>query len=88
MNDINDLDKLRIKINETDDKIVKLLLERFEIVKDVAVYKKANGIEILQTNREAEVLQNITDKTDNPEYKKYLTEIYETILKTSKLSQK
>ena len=88
---MNDLDNLRNKINETDAQIVELLLERFEIVKDVKEYKKSHGLEILQQNRETEVLKNISDKidsTNNQEYKEYILEIYETILKTSKESQR
>ena len=88
---MNDLQDLRNKINETDEKIVELLLERFGIVKNVREYKKSHGLEILQQNREIEVLKNISvqiDKTNSREYKKYILEIYETILKTSKESQR
>jgi len=84
---MNELNDLRNQINEIDDKIAELLLERFAVVKNVAEYKKACGLEILQKNREAEVLKNIAGKTDNIEYKKYILEIYEIILNTSKLSQ-
>ena len=80
----------RNKINETDEKIVGLLLERFGIAKDISEYKKIHGLEIFQKDREIEVLQNISgiiDKSENQKYKKYILEIYETILKTSKESQ-
>ena len=93
MNDL-DLNNLRSKINKIDGKIAELLLQRFAVVKDISEYKKARGLDVLQKNREAEVLQNISDKIDktglreNQEYKKYIIEIYETILKTSKSSQK
>ena len=88
---MNNLDNLRNKINETDDKIVELLLKRFEVVKNVREYKKSHGLEILQKDRETEVLKNISaqiDKTNSREYKEYILEIYETILKTSKESQR
>ena len=88
---MNDLDNLRNKINETDAQIVELLLKRFDIVKNVREYKKSHGLEIMQQNREIEVLKNISvqiDKTNSREYKKYILEIYETILKTSKESQR
>jgi len=86
MSELN-LSDLRKKIDETDDKIVELLLERFEVVKNIAEYKKARGLEIFQQAREAEVLQNISDKIDNPEYKEYILKIYAEILETSKLLQ-
>ena len=87
---MNDLDNLRKKIDEIDDNIVKLLLERFAVVKNIADYKKEHGIEIFQKNRETEILKNIADKIDktkNQAYKKYILDIYETILQTSKSSQ-
>ena len=88
LNDLDDLDNLRDKIDEIDDKIVKLLLDRFAVVKNVAEYKKARGLEILQKSREAEILQKISAKTDNySEYKKYILKIYADILETSKSSQ-
>jgi len=87
MNDLNDLNDFREKIDETDENIVKLLVERFNTAKDIAEYKKKNGLEIFQKSREAEVLKNIGDRVENPQYKKYILEIYETILKTSKSSQ-
>ena len=88
-----DLQDFRNKIDEIDDNIVKLLLERFTVVKDIAEYKKQHGLKILQKNREAEILQKIsnkidlTEKTENQAYKKYMLDIYETILQTSKSSQ-
>ena len=93
---MNDLNILREQIDSIDAQIVKLLCERFGVVKNVAEYKKEHGLEVLQKNREAEVLKNIADKIDNTEislikenqaYKKYILEIYENILKTSKSSQ-
>ena len=85
---MNDLNNLRKKIDDIDDNIVKLLLERFAVVNEVAEYKKERGLEIYQKDREAEVLKKISALTDNQEYEKYMLEIYEAILKTSKLSQK
>ena len=87
---MNDLDNFRRKIDAIDDNIVKLLLERFEVVKDVAEYKKERGLEIFQQAREAEVLKKISDiadKTENQDYKKYILCVYKTILETSKISQ-
>ncbi|MCL1859287.1 MAG: chorismate mutase [Oscillospiraceae bacterium] len=84
---MNELDNLRNKIDETDDKIVDLLLERFRIVKNVGEYKKTNKLEIFQKDRETEVLQKIAEKINNQEYKKYILKIYAEILEMSKLSQ-
>ena len=89
----NDLKAFRNQIDEIDENILNLLLERFAAVKNVAEYKKEHGLEVFQKDREAEVLKNICDKIDKSNkkdsraYKKYMIDIYETILKTSKSSQ-
>ena len=84
---MNDLNDFRSKIDGIDDKIAELLVERFAVVKNIAEYKKAHGLEIFQKDREAEVLKKIADKIENQDYKKYIIDIYKTILKTSKSSQ-
>jgi len=84
---MNDLHSLRKKIDDIDGRIVKLLLERFIVVNDIAEYKKEHGLEVLQKSREAEVLKNIADKIDTAEYREYILKIYAEILETSKLSQ-
>ena len=86
MND-SDLQDFRNKIDEIDDNIVKLLLERFAVVKNVAKYKKEHGLEIEQKKREAEVLKKISEKINSQEYTEYILEIYKTVLETSKKSQ-
>ena len=88
--DLNDLDGLRSQIDAIDDNIVKLLLERFAVVENVAEYKKARCLEIFQQAREVEVLKKISDKinqTGNQNYKEYILKIYGAILETSKSLQ-
>ena len=86
LNDLNDLKDFRKQIDKIDDILVNLLSERFAAVKNIAEYKKARGLEVFQQDREAEVLKNISDKTDE-EYRGYILQIYAEILKMSKLSQ-
>ena len=81
---MNDLNILREQIDNIDEKIVKLLCERFCTVKDVAEYKKAHGLEILQKSRELEILNRIARNINAREYENYVLEIYKTILETSK----
>jgi len=84
---MSDLNNLRNEIDEIDEKIVRLLLERFDAVRNVAEYKKIHGLEIFQKDREIEVLKKISEKINNPKYKKYILQIYAEILETSKASQ-
>jgi len=85
---MSDLNVLREQIDNIDSQIVKLLCERLDAVKNVAEYKKANGLEILQKSREAEVLNKIAEKINNQEYARYILEIYAAVLETSKDLQK
>ena len=86
------LNDFRNKIDEIDENIVKLLLERFAVVKDIAEYKKERGLDVLQKAREAEVLKKIADKIesieDNGEYKNYILDIYAGIFEASKSLQR
>ncbi|MCL2774541.1 MAG: chorismate mutase [Oscillospiraceae bacterium] len=92
MNENNyDLKDLRGKIDEIDDNIVKLLLNRFDVTQNVAEYKKENNLDILQQGREDEVLHNIAEKIKNSgkseDYQKYILHIYRDILDASKMLQ-
>ena len=51
-----DLSELRLQINEIDDQIRALFLRRMETAAQVAEYKRANGLPILNRTREREVL--------------------------------
>ena len=85
---MNDLDTFRNKIDEIDDNIVKLLMERFAVVKDIAEYKKERGLDVFQQAREAEILKKISDKINNDEYKNYILKIYAEIFGASKSIQR
>ena len=52
-----DLTEIRNRIDNIDDKLVKLLEERLDIVSDVAKYKKANDKKIFDGKREKEVIE-------------------------------
>jgi len=74
------LNDLRNKIDSIDEEVIKLLMERFEVVKHVMSLK----IEIEDKNRESEVLDKIkilTDGTSNPEF---FEELYKMIFTESK----
>jgi len=83
-----DLNTYRNKIDEIDDNIVKLLLERFAVVKDISEYKKTRGLDVFQQAREAEILKKIADKIENDEYKEYILKIYADIFDASKSLQR
>jgi chorismate mutase len=57
-----DIQKLRKKVNEVDENILRLLGERSEICRSIGLMKKENGIPITDTARESEVFANIRGK--------------------------
>lgn len=57
-----DLLDLRKKIDEIDDKIIPLLLERMGISKEVAEYKVKKGLPVLNEKREREILDYVKEK--------------------------
>lgn len=68
---MDELKKAREKINEIDEQMAKLFAERMQAVKEVAAYKKAHGLPVLDKAREEELLRKNTEKVENPELKEY-----------------
>jgi len=59
---LEDIQKLRKKIDEVDENILRLLGERSEICRSIGLLKKENGIPITDAIRETEVFVNIRGK--------------------------
>lgn len=49
------LDHFRRRLDELDDQIARLFGERFEICREIALYKRAHGVAMMQPGRVAEV---------------------------------
>jgi chorismate mutase-like protein len=49
------LEPYRRRLDEIDDEIARLLGERFDICREIALYKSAEGIPMMQPDRVAEV---------------------------------
>lgn len=73
----------RNKINDIDNKIMELLNERFNIVKQIGFTKKLNNEPITDKNRELQVLQ----KTNSYSNSIHLNKIYKEIINESKVIQ-
>ncbi|MFH1030187.1 MAG: chorismate mutase [bacterium] len=54
---MENLEELRNKIDEVDKEIFLLLKKRFEIVKKVGEYKKANNLPIRDLKREEDIIK-------------------------------
>jgi chorismate mutase len=57
-----DIQKLRKKIDEIDENILRLLGERSEICRSIGLLKKESGIPVTDPMREGEVYSNIRGK--------------------------
>lgn len=76
---------LRNKIDALDREIVKLLVERMGVSAEVAAYKIANGMPVLDKTREAALLEKIASLSGD--MSEYTHEIYLEILKQSRAYQ-
>lgn len=83
---MEDLSKIREKINEIDNEIVKLWKERMETCLSVAQYKKENNLPVLDSKRETELLNRIGNMAGE-ELDVYSRVLYDTIMTVSKSYQ-
>ena len=85
--EMDDLDNLRTGINEIDNQIFSLLIQRVGLVYSIGEVKKKNNLEILDKERE----NNIYSRIDS-QYKGrnglFLQDIYKTVMNESKRIQK
>jgi chorismate mutase-like protein len=52
---MNGLDPFRRRLDELDEQIVRLLGERFDVCREIALFKLAHGVPMMQPGRVAEV---------------------------------
>lgn len=77
------IDELRSKIDEIDDGLVSLFLQRLAVVKEIGEAKKTLSLSVEDKDRENAVIERLTvNKTD--EEKKKITELYNKIFDISK----
>jgi chorismate mutase/prephenate dehydratase len=84
---MKDIDELRLEINEIDEKMAKLFVERMKVVGEIARYKKSMGIDILDSSREKKIIENNLNRIKDIKLKKYYKEFLENNIKISKKFQ-
>ena len=62
---MEDIQKLRKKIDEIDENILRLLGERSEICRSIGLLKREQGMPVIDTYRENEVFSNIRAKASD-----------------------
>lgn len=58
-----ELSDLRNKIDDIDDKILDLFVERMNICRDIAEYKLENKLPVMQGNREEQILNRVRERS-------------------------
>ena len=79
------LEDIRLEIDEIDSRIIELFKRRMDCSKDVAFYKKENGLPILNIKREQEILDTIEVK--GGEYGQSARLLYSNIMELSRALQ-
>ena len=85
---MKELEALRTQIDTIDSQIVPLFLERLSVTQRVGEYKKANGIPVLDSGRERQVLAAKTALAPDPARKAEVTALYESIMAISRRQQR
>lgn len=81
-----DLLEIRQRIDEIDNRLVGLFVERMKITDEVAAYKKANGLPVLDRGREERILDKIA-LLAGEEFSSDAKELYERIFELSRAHQ-
>ncbi len=81
------LDELRMNIDEIDLKLVELLEKRMQVSEKVGEYKEKNKLEVLNIQRELEVITKVSELVTNKKYVSQTSDIYFEIMKTSRTLQ-
>ena len=86
---VEEIEKLRIKIDETDSLILSLLEKRMGISEEVGALKEKYNKKIFDAKREEAVIKNRCEKLNNKKFTNGIEEIFYSIFKTSRdLQQK
>jgi monofunctional chorismate mutase len=79
-----DLAKLRREIDRLDTILADALEQRMDVVRQVAAYKDACHMQVLDREREEQVIAKVTGQLKNPAYAPHMRNIMEKIMETSR----
>lgn len=74
----------REQINQLDQGIVDLLKQRFQTSALIGQIKEKTHLQVLDSDREKRVLDQVAQLESDPETRKYLQKIFQEILKNSR----
>lgn len=85
---MDQLRRARRKINQIDAQMAELFEQRMQAVEEVIAYKLAHKMEILDSSREAQVIETNTQYIQDHTYKPYYTEFITEVMRLSRAYQK
>ena len=85
---MSQLEEIRERLDLCDKKIVSVLEERMDIIKEIMVYKKENGLPILQPEQEKRQRKMLLTHVDENTYKDEILDIFTYCRKQQKNSGK
>ena len=80
-----ELSDIRMKIDDLDEQILDLFLQRMTLAEDVAAYKNEHHLPILNKEREREILANVVEKAGDKE--RYAYHLFATMMELSRSRQ-
>ena len=83
---MNDIERIRKKIDETDEKIASLLNERMKLSEAVGAAKKGTAVSVRNRQREEQVISHASSLADE-RFSYYVGRAYEGIIASSRLYQ-
>ena len=81
------LEESRAALDAVDREIVRLFEQRMAISRDVAAYKIANGLPVLDRSREEQVLASRAAMLTDPEWEGSVRALFEGIMALSRAEQ-
>jgi chorismate mutase len=82
-----ELDEWRKKIDVIDQQLSSLICQRLHCAQNISSLKSRIGEQVLQPEREKEVLNNVLNNADSPLISLALEKIYRCIIEESRLFQ-
>ena len=81
-----DLQNYREQIDKIDNELLRLFIERMNVARQIAIYKKEHDLPALDASRETEKLATIDEKAGE-EMQPYAHKLYELLLELSRSYQ-
>lgn len=87
-NTVRELSELRREMDEIDNQISLLLIQRLKISESIGKIKKGLALNSYTPERERETLARVTEIADSPQLKVHLRSIFQRIIDQSRAVQR